>query len=228
MNARHASLTHVGRVRTSNEDAFLVLPKDGIYAVADGMGGHEQGEVASALAIEALAANRRAFRHAPPKLTLRTAFNAANDLVLGAGDPRRAGKMSYRGPGTTLTACYLDLDTSTAWIGHVGDSRCYFIRDGVGQQVTDDHKNMWGQIQNCLGVRPGSHVGTDVIELAVCPGDVILLATDGLTNDVGPHEAAGIVRAGGGLDEIVAALISRALDRGGHDNATVVAVEILP
>src|SRR5712692_8731445 len=118
----------VGRVRDGNEDGFLVDDEDGLYAVADGMGGHRAGEVASATAIETLQAAYLGGQR------LDEAVGAANAAVFA----KAADDAALRGMGTTLTAIALEGD-GTALLGHVGDSRAYLMRDGAVTQVTDDH-----------------------------------------------------------------------------------------
>src|SRR4051812_25696178 len=120
--------TDVGRGRPENEDSILVDDAAGLWAVADGMGGHRAGEVASATAIETL---QEAYAGGTP---LDEAVEAANAAVFD----KAADDAALRGMGTTLTAIALQ-DGHTALLGHVGDSRAYLLRDGTVTQVTDDH-----------------------------------------------------------------------------------------
>src|SRR5919198_5871569 len=128
MRFANGNRTDVGRGRPENEDSLLVDPDDGLYAVADGMGGHRAGEVASATAIDAL---KTAYLGGQ---RLDQAVGAANAAVFA----RAAEDAALRGMGTTLTAAAL-LGGRTALLGHVGDSRAYLMRDGAVAQVTDDH-----------------------------------------------------------------------------------------
>ena len=175
-----AAATDVGLVRTNNEDSFLVDDEHGCYAVADGMGGHRGGEVASATAVEAL---RAAVAGGTP---IDEAIGRANDAVLtkAADDP------ALTGMGTTVTAVTVDADALT--IGHVGDSRAYLIRNGILRILTNDHSLVgeWiragrltveqaevhpqrSVITRCLGSIPDVEV--DVIVLDVGAGDRLVL-----------------------------------------------------
>lgn len=241
-----AGASDVGRVRQGNEDAFHLDPARGLFLVADGMGGHAAGEVASALAVEtvtglvapALDAGADADRL---DAALRDAFVRAHDAITG----RAAADPATRGMGTTLTLAALDAAGGFR-IGHVGDSRAYLFRGGRAGQVTRDHT--WVQAEVDAGrlspssarTHPFSHVITralgagiardepDVLTGTVVPGDVLLLCTDGLTGMVGPRTLNGVLREDAPPAQQVTALIDAANRRGGADNITVVLVRILP
>ena len=229
-----AAVTDVGRVRVGqpNEDSFLdQADRLGLVAVADGMGGHNAGEVASATALEAL---RAAVASGEP---LREAIEGANEAVLEKSESNR----EFYGMGTTLTAGMLGTDGSLT-IGHVGDSRAYFIRGGELRQITDDHSLVeelvrGGEltpeqaevhpqrsiITRALGIDP--QVDVDVYPIELQAGDRILLCSDGLTTMVRPEEIANIL--GGEPDPRRAAqlLVDAANAAGGEDNITAVIVE---
>jgi PPM family protein phosphatase len=239
---RCAAATHVGRVRSRNEDAFRVDEARGVFLVADGMGGHAAGDVASTLAAEvvgdALAAGvERGLRGEDLSAAMRESFRAAGAAIAAhaASDPGTDGM------GTTLTACVLAPD-GTLRIGHVGDSRAYLLRDGRLVQVTRDHTLVQrevdaGRLSPARARRHHlSHVltralGTDAADepdlLAgrAEPGDLLLLATDGLTGLVPDRGIARILQAPRTLQERVERLVHAANRRGGRDNITAVLVE---
>ena len=229
-----SAATHIGRLRDGNEDA--VHPEGSgrngtlVAAVADGMGGHVGGEVASRIAIEAATA-------ADDGVAGRIA--AANAAVVdhAAGHPR------LRGMGTTLTLGVFSTRPSVE-IGHVGDSRAYLLRDGGLRRITEDHsvvaellaggmitedearfhpqRNL---VTRSLGLAPSIEADVETFDLE--PGDRVLLCSDGLTNMVDDDNIAGLLGEGT-PDEAVWALIEAANRAGGHDNVTVVVVDVVP
>jgi protein phosphatase len=233
--------TDVGRVRSVNEDTVaFVAPSErdpetklGLLAVvADGMGGHAAGEVASSLATEVF---RRIYYSldAPPSQALRTALATANRAVLD----HAARNPECRGMGTTLTA--LAVRDNSLWLAHIGDSRAYILRSGKLTQLSDDQtlhaqlirdgiltpedasKSPGGNvILQALGTQPeiAPIVWTDGLPLR--SGDRLLLCSDGLSNLVGDADIAEIV-AREPPQEACGALIDHALEAGGHDNISV-------
>lgn len=234
---RAGAATDAGMVRAQNEDNLLMA--EPLFAVADGMGGHAAGEVASETAIETL---RVAFGRNPSLDGLVEAIQEANRRVwqLGQEDPAR------RGMGTTLTAAALvpDGDDETLAIANVGDSRVYLLRDGDLSQVTDDHSLVEelvrrGQLsaEEAL-VHPQKHVVTRVlgmgpdVEVDMFPvtpyrRDRVLLASDGLFNEVTDDEIAAVLRRGGDPEAVARELVERAKTAGGSDNITVVVVDVV-
>lgn len=247
----HAALTDVGRVRAHNEDAFLAEPTVGLYAVADGMGGHAAGEVASAMAIETLR-ERLAGREAPdPRAsdpadlrdrlaqTLRDAGRAIHD--------RGRERPEQRGMGTTATSLLLRPDGGLL-IGHVGDSRAYRLRGGELSRMTRDHTVVQERVERGeltpeqARHHPASGVLTRALGVpeAITPdthageweeGDLYLLCSDGLTGMLSDDELRRTLRSGGAesgrpeaLEELARALVDAANERGGRDNVTVVLV----
>ena len=228
----YAGDSNVGRVRSDNEDAFLLAPP--LFAVADGLGGHQAGEVASALAIDTLL--ETAPRAADLK-ALGRAVRQANTAVIEAAATGR-GKP---GMGTTLTAVMLD-GTRLA-VAHVGDSRAYLLHLGTLEQLTDDHSLVADLVRQGRitaeesRTHPNRSVITralgsdmdmmaDAFEAQAAPGDRLLLATDGLTSMVPDDEIAHVLATSPTPDAAVDELIDRALAAGGQDNVTVVVVDI--
>lgn len=228
-----AARTDVGRVRDGNEDAYLVDPETDLLAVADGMGGHQAGEVASATAVEALQAGVREGR------SVGDAVGEANAAVYA----RASADSELRGMGTTLTAAVLDDDTLL--IGHVGDSRAYLLRDGELRQLTDDHSVVAelvaagelteaeaevdprrAMITRALGIDPT--VTVDVLRVRVAFGDRILLCSDGLTTMVNDDAIAAVLRDEPDCDRAAAALVDAANAAGGADNITVIVADVVP
>lgn len=224
--------TDVGRVRDGNEDAYLVDDAMGLVAVADGMGGHRAGEVASATALEALRAAVSAGR------PLREAVEDANRAVF-----EKAGTDdSLRGMGTTLTAATLAAG-DTLLVGHVGDSRAYLLRDGELRQVTTDHSLVEELVRDgrltpdeaaihpqrsiitrALGV--DASVEVDVYPVELAPGDVLLFCSDGLTGMLQPDVIAAELRREDDPTRVATKLVDAANAAGGEDNITVVVVAV--
>jgi protein phosphatase len=236
--------THRGRVRRRNEDAILLRQDRQLYAVADGMGGHAAGNVASALAIASIDA---AFPRTPSSrigasriaTRLKDAFAHANEAIM----LRSAQRPSEAGMGTTLTTIFtMRLDDSIV-IAHVGDSRAYRLRaagaDAGFTQLTQDHT--WVQQQVEAGaltaeqarVHPWSSILTrvlgmeqpgepDIIYATSAPGDIFLLCSDGLTAMLTDDAIAGILAQPAALTEIAEQLIEAANAAGGRDNTSVV------
>jgi protein phosphatase len=226
---RYAAATDVGLVRSNNEDAYLTAPP--LFAVADGMGGHRAGEVASAGAIRTL---QKEAGHDTDSLV--AAVQSANRAVHAeaAANPELAGM------GTTITAMMTTNDA--AQIVHVGDSRAYLLRDGRLRRLTQDHTVVdrlarEGKIpaeeadrhpqrsvlERALGVGP--EVDVDVQLLDVRPGDRLLLCTDGLTSMLNDEEIREILLTEKDPEVAARALIDAALAAGGKDNVTAVIVD---
>lgn len=236
---RWSQATHAGRVRPSNEDYVSVCPDLGFFAVADGMGGHQAGEVASQLAL-------RTLEH-----FLRACLSGYTDIgVVLAEGVREANRLVYqvsashpgcRGMGTTLS-CVVIRDRRL-YLAHVGDSRIYLLQKGSIAQLTEDHSAVQELVRNgslteeqarhhpyrhvltrALGVEPLIEV--DTARLTLQPQDMVLLCTDGLSGLLDERELGRIVYSSAGLDEAVSALVEQALARGGTDNISVVLVAV--
>jgi len=202
-------------VRETNEDRYLVREgRNGtLIAVADGVGGEAGGEMASAAAIDALAAGYFNASAAQPAEALAAAIRGANDAVLSA-----AGESGQKGAASTLVAAAID--GSSAVIGNLGDSRAYLLRDGEIRMVTADHA---GDYQSSITRFVGDPRGVqpDVFVETLRAGDRLLLCSDGLTRHVPDADIASTVR-GRDLGNAASALVDLAKSRGGEDNITVV------
>lgn len=204
--------TEVGHVRARNEDAVLARPERGVLAVADGLGGHPAGDVASLTAVRSL--DEAPLSEGSGTEDLLAAVRAAHEAVLQAAEePDRAGM------GTTLVLAVVGEDT--ARIAHVGDSRAYLLDPGGDlRAVTRDH-GMHGYLTQALGLDREVH--PDVTEVACPPGSRLLLCTDGLTNMV-DDEALATLLGRGDAQQACDSLVEAALDAGGVDNVTVAVV----
>ena len=230
--AEAVELTDTGRQREANEDSYFVRAP--LFAVADGMGGAQAGEVASRVAVEAFerAGEAEDADLAPEELLRRTVQLANREIFeLAQGDSSRSGM------GTTLTAALVRGDEIS--FGHVGDSRAYVLRDGKLKQITDDHSlveelRRQGRltrdqaaehpqrsvITRALGPEP--QVEVDTMTFRARPGDVFLLCSDGLTTMLSDDDLLAILKREGGLERAARRLVKAANDRGGKDNITVV------
>ncbi len=229
-----ASLSDVGRVRSGNEDYCAEFQRsDGVHLIvlADGMGGHRGGATASRLAVEAIG-EIFASSSRDPETVLHEAFSCANDRVHRAA----LGDDQLRGMGTTAVSLMLSRD-GVGWVGHVGDSRAYRIRDGIINPLTSDHSVVAelvrrelitaeeaavhprrNEILRSIGVEP--EIRADVSAIDVRPGDRYLLCSDGLSGLLSDQEIAEITTRETPL-RAVQMLVDSANRRGGPDNITV-------
>lgn len=226
------SRTDIGYVRDHNEDSLIIIPP--LFAVADGMGGHEAGEIASEITVNTLA------ELAPSHLDaegLTAAVEAANYNVMKA--PRQG--IGRDGMGTTLTAAMLEGERLL--IAQVGDSRAYLLHKGHLQQITRDHSLMAdlieaGQItpeearvhpnRSVITRAIGSdiHMRPDIYELNVDAGDRILLCSDGLSSMISNNAIESIMRRQSDAQHCADELVTAALEHGGADNVTVVVADV--
>lgn len=243
MRAIAAGISDVGRARLHNEDRFILLPEFNVFVVADGMGGHQSGEVASRMDASTIAGYFRDGGGKRRKATigdrLRAAVKDANAKIFARADDSRA----HRGMGTTVVAAAFGPEEGTLYIAHAGDSRCYLLRDGSIRQLTRDHS----LVQDALLERPdltesdlaylpknvitralgiGPTVDVDLRAEPVLAGDVFLLCSDGLHGLVEDAEIARIVAENVVLTEACGRLVDLANKNGGRDNITVVLVRI--
>jgi protein phosphatase len=236
-----AGLSDVGRCRQANQDQYLVDASIGLYAIADGMGGHAAGEVASDLAITALAESMRqdggsagADGPAAAGDRLRRALNDGNRKICDS----MLARAEWRGMGTTMVVL-LSVD-DIAVIGHVGDSRAYLLRDQKLRQLTSDHS--WVNEQVKLGLLTHeqaqrhpmrnivtralgnqNEVNVDVVQETIRPDDVFALCSDGLNGMLGDDEIRDLLIEHGAVpQDACRALVDRANANGGEDNITVV------
>ena len=253
MRLSWAIRTDPGLRRGSNEDSYCTRGDLGLFIVADGMGGHAAGEVASHLAVETIQTfiaetagadkNRTWPFPFEPSISLegnrlKAAFRLANRQIANA----TADSADLRGMATTASA--LLAGTRTACVGHIGDSRIYVLRNGSLAQVTDDHSWVEEQVragtmtETAARQHPWRNVVTralsgggdpeiDTVELTPKPGERFLLCSDGLSGVV-PHDAIARILgdAGASLDDICAHLIAAANEGGGPDNITALVIEV--
>jgi serine/threonine protein phosphatase PrpC len=231
------SATDVGRVRTNNQDQLLVTAE--LFAVADGMGGHAAGEVASLTAVEAL---RAAYQVEGGTEGLVAAAHQANRSIW----ERARGDPELHGMGTTLVAMALvnEDDEDRLAIVNVGDSRVYLLRDGELEQLTTDHSLVQelvddGQLTELEAtVHPQRHVLTralgvdsevnvDFLELLPLKGDRLLLCSDGLSRELTDPQVASVLRRLADPEDAARELVAAAKNRGGNDNITVVIVDVV-
>ena len=229
--------SHVGKVRTSNEDVLLLEPALGLYAVLDGMGGASAGEVAARLACEVI---RDVVKHnrtrLPPRELLGVAITAASAAVLSDAQRHHA----RHGMGTTVVACLVAAQGVV--VAHVGDSRAYLWRDSQLQALTRDHTVVQDLVDRGvmsaaaaarhpyrsvlsrnLGARSEPRV--DSIELELRPGDRLLLCSDGLYSYAAADAIQYLLGSGRTPEDTTHALIELALHGGGGDNVSVVVIE---
>jgi protein phosphatase len=248
LDVQFGQASDFGKVRTNNEDAtgfFIPVSRRQsrshgyLFALADGVGGMDLGEIASATAVKVLAEE---FAKAPPGAPLATllprlvqqANAAVHDCTLA---PEYQGKRM----ATTLVACALRHDQAV--VSHVGDSRCYLVRDGVAKQITQDHT--WVNEQRKLGLisasemaqsesrhviirslGPEMFVSPDTTTLTLLAGDVLVLCCDGVHDEMSETELAAIVSQNRNIEEIARELVARAVEIDGGDNTTAQVIRV--
>ncbi|WP_066556447.1 PP2C family protein-serine/threonine phosphatase [Croceicoccus bisphenolivorans] len=225
-----ASRTHVGLRRKLNEDAFLVSPDTGLWVVADGMGGHEAGDIASRMIVEAIGALPDVAFEGP-----EAALRAVNAALV------RLAAQRYGERTVGSTAVVLSVKDSAYRCLWVGDSRAYLLRSGKLGQLTRDHSLVQDLVdagmlnaEDAEG-HPNANVVTravgastdlqvDVVTGTIMHGDLFLLASDGLTRVV-PHDDLHRILSTGTLEQKADRLIARTLESGAPDNVTIVLIE---
>jgi PPM family protein phosphatase len=239
----------VGRRREVNEDSYLILPKNHIWVVADGMGGHAGGQVASTLTVEMVARSlirrlseaEEVYRTDETAADMPALITAAIKESCAAVFDSALHQPHLRGMGSTVTAMLVT--GSVAWFGHVGDSRAYLVRDGKIHQVTEDHT--WVQEQVSAGLITEEQarnsmirniitrsigferdVRVDVGAVPLVRGDQFLLCSDGLTGHVEDDELLEMIELNH-RRSVPAQLIDLANSRGGEDNTTVILTTVV-
>jgi PPM family protein phosphatase len=247
MKITYKALTDVGRKRKGNEDSLFVNAEQNLFVVADGMGGHAAGEIASRVAVDSIN-EFVCLTSGDEEITwpfgldenisydgnrLKTAIRYANRKVLEATKE----KSEYEGMATTVAAVLIDGENAN--LGHVGDSRVYLVRSGEISQLTSDHSWVNEQIQSgvissdqarshplrnvvtrALGGKPDLQVDMQVHK--ILPGDILLLCSDGLTTMIPDEDIAKVVQESeGDVEKAAKALVATANARGGEDNITV-------
>ena len=236
LRAVAAGKTDVGLQRDHNEDSFLLMPDFGLFVVADGMGGHRAGDVASRLAIEAISEYFRSIgnedvtwplpfdgRLSEDENHLLVGVRLANRRIL----ERSAKSREFHGMGTTVVGALFNPEQGRMIIAHVGDSRAYRIRDGFITQMTRDHSlfNDYLMAMPDLSEEQRSELPRNVITRALGMQEYVL-CSDGLSGMVEDDDIVSIV---GGSEELVNAclgLVRRANENGGEDNVTAVVVRV--
>ncbi len=235
------SVTDTGMTREINQDYFFAsdtpvgkLPN--LYIVADGMGGHKAGEYASRYTVERVVAAVARSKNEEPIQILQEAIERANEILVN-----ESGKdIAKAGMGTTLVI--LTIDKGKALVANVGDSRLYYVGDGI-IQVTKDHSYVQEMVsagkmkaaeakkhknKNIItrAIGAAKDVEADYFEVEVKEGDKLLLCSDGLTNMIEDMEIFSIIRSKKTIEEEVKALVTKANQNGGRDNITALIVEI--
>lgn len=239
MKTDFAGRTDTGRVRARNEDALLQRPDRGLFAVADGMGGHAGGDIASRIAVDILD-ERTATVTGDVAAELEAALRASHEAILRAA----AADSALTGMGTTLTALSLGGGNGRCVIAHVGDSRAYRYHGGALEQLTRDQTWVQEQIDagllsprqarrhpysamltGALGIAE-AELAVEIVELEPRPGEVYLLCTDGLLARLEDDDISRILSDSDDLGAAVDALVDAANAEGGPDNITVVLIRI--
>lgn len=230
------ALSEVGRVRKDNEDGYLVSVERGLFVVADGMGGHAGGQLASGTAIQVL--DKEVMLPSASDNCDEILFDnllKANNIILS-----KAQDEEYYGMGTTVTAALFN--SGVLYIAHIGDSRAYLFREESLKLLTQDHSLVNELLQKgeltleeaqnhprrniltrALGTIEFPQI--DLFDLPVQGGDLLLLCTDGLYNQVHDEEIRKILSSDDCLKERVEKMVNLALERGGNDNITAVLVQ---
>jgi len=235
-------LTHVGMRRSHNEDSIFLFDDIGLYIVADGMGGHAMGEVASALAVQTISEELFSSNQSNSNFSLVKAVKQANNRIYQYSRERlesvgESGTL-MAGMGTTVVALFINKETVS--IAHVGDSRVYRMRDSRFEVLTTDHSLVSLAAQNrgippipirtgfknvitrALGIEPDVEV--DIREDKIIPNDLFLLCSDGLTNMVTDQRIEEILNSGISLQTAGETLINEANRNGGKDNISCILV----
>ncbi|MFI5233496.1 MAG: Stp1/IreP family PP2C-type Ser/Thr phosphatase [Gemmatimonadales bacterium] len=230
-------------IRSGNEDNFFAEADErrGVFVVADGMGGHAAGEVASEMAVQIVARNLLALTSVVDQAAHDKLAQAMRDANRAIYD-RMLAEVDKQGMGTT--ASVLVLSDNQFLIGQIGDSRIYLLRDGALTQLTKDHSYVQEQVDaglltpeqaryhpysnvitRCVGA--SESVEADIYNGEMKPGDVFLLASDGLTGMVDDRRLQAMLLARSGPGRIVDALIAEANGRGGLDNITAIVIQVV-
>ncbi|HEY0880449.1 MAG TPA: Stp1/IreP family PP2C-type Ser/Thr phosphatase [Archangium sp.] len=241
-----AGQTHVGMKRNHNEDNLLLLPEERLFVVADGMGGHSSGEVASKIAVEEVA---EFFRMTSQDLEITWPYKMEkqrnydeNRLATGVKlanmriFEKASAETKYKGMGTTIVTVFFAKDSEVI-VGHVGDSRVYFFRENTLRMITEDHSLLNDYLKakkltpeeieafphknvivRALGMK--DTVNVDINKVEPKDGDIFLLCSDGLSGMVPDKQIEQILQAQPDLEKACAQLIDAANANGGNDNVT--------
>ena len=230
----YAGISDIGLVRPNNEDVWAAHPESGFFALADGMGGHQAGEIAAKEAIEQLL---RHFRPSDdPKGALQYAIEEANRKVFEKG--RSSEQMN--GMGTTL--CCLFCSQKTVVYAHVGDSRIYRFRQGKLEQLTEDHSlySRWQMLgktshdpypyKNVItrAIGTSRKVIPEISSTSFEPGDLFLLCSDGLSDSLPLQDMEKVIERSDTLESATERLVEKAKIMGSSDNITVLLIQVMP
>ena len=235
--------TDKGNLRSSNEDSLFVLPDQQLYIVADGVGGHNSGELASRMAVGYMA--QYVAIHPVSEITSKKelkkyfldCFSGANELI----HSKSLEEESNNGMATTAVLCYLEGDD--CYIVNVGDSRAYLVRDGVMRQLTEDHTLVQDMLRSGLlskeearnhpdrnmitrAIGGETSIEPDFYRFRTYPGDVILLCTDGLYGEVSADRILRLASEYESMHDLAKRLVDEANEAGGKDNISVVCIRI--
>ena len=243
MELKVGARSDVGMIRSGNEDNFFAEADErrGVFVVADGMGGHAAGEVASEMAVQIVSRNLLSLNTVLDQTSHDKLAQAMRDANRAIYD-RMLAEVDKQGMGTT--ASVLVLSDNQFLIGQIGDSRIYLLRDGALSQLTKDHSYVQEQVDaglltpeqaryhpysnvitRCVGA--SESVEADIYAGEMKPGDVFLLASDGLTGMVDDRRLQQMLLARSGPGRIVDALIAEANGRGGLDNITAIVIQVV-
>jgi len=240
--------THIGR-RSNNEDSFCQKPELGFFSVADGLGGHEGGEVASQLVLRTVTDFLSSDERTAPSLPVPTPESASEGperllreaVRLAHHEVRAQQKGKLHMMASTITAVLFEQDDAV--VCNLGDSRTFLVRDGAVQRLTKDHTVLAemeaagldtktpfamrhrNSLTGAVGMEESVEV--DCGRVSVRPGDVLLLCSDGLYEPVPPELMVALLAEGGSAQEMAERLVTRAYDRGGTDNITGIVLRVL-
>lgn len=236
--------TDKGQLRGSNEDSVFVMPEQNLYIVADGVGGHNAGELASRMAVGYMAqyvalhplSEIKTKREL--KRYFKTCFEGANELVYASA----AERSENTGMATTSVLCYIR--GGWAYIVNVGDSRAYLVRDGVIRQATEDHSYVNEMVRSgaitaeeakqrsdsnmiTRAIGGEKSIKPDFFQFEVCTGDVIILCTDGLYGELSEAAMHDIVAGTRSMHRLAKNLVDEANRQGGRDNISVICIKVV-
>ena len=235
--------TDKGNLRSCNEDSLFLLPEQNLYIVADGVGGHNSGELASRMAVGYMA--QYAAIHPVSAVSskkelkkyFQECFSGANELI----HSKSLEEEGNSGMATTTVLCYLDSDD--CYVVNVGDSRAYLVRDGVLRQLTEDHTLVQDMLRSGLlskeeamthpdrnmitrAIGGDETIEPDFYRFRTYPGDVILLCTDGLYGEVSADRILSLSSEYTSMHKLAKTLVDEANEAGGKDNISVVCIRI--
>ena len=232
-----------GLKRKNNEDAFFVIPEENIFMVADGVGGHNSGEIASRTTISKIVEyiRKNALGKDFTEIEVKDYFIKCIEKVNKSVYDLSMLQPENTGMATTVAIAYIDRDN--AYVTNVGDSRAYLFREGALTQITEDHTYVNALIRkgiitkeearfhekkNIITKAIGGEALTspDFFCVSIAPGDVIILCTDGLHGEIGDDMICRIVAAGAGMTETCSSLVNKANQCGGRDNITIICLKI--